>query len=97
MWNATFATFFQEQFPMKVRVTGFAVSQNVGLAIASLFPTLFAAIAPPGSTNVPLVIGLVTFGIAVVAAAAAWFTPETRGTALADLGRTAQKESVIQH
>jgi len=97
MWNATFATFFQEQFPMKVRVTGFAVSQNVGLAIASLFPTLFAAIAPPGSTNVPLLIGLVTFGIAVVAAAAAWFTPETRGTALADLGQSAQKEPVAQH
>jgi hypothetical protein len=31
MWNATFATFFQEQFPMRIRVTGFAVSQNVGL------------------------------------------------------------------
>lgn len=97
MWNATFATFFQEQFPTTVRVTGFAVSQNVGLAIASLFPTLFAAIAPPGSTNVPLVIGAVTFGIAVVAAAAAWFTPETRGTALADLGRTDTREAVVQH
>jgi len=86
MWNATFATFFQEQFPMRMRVTGFAVSQNVGLAIASLFPTLFTAIAPPGSTNVPLIIGLTTFGIAVVAAAAAYFTPETMGTKLADLG-----------
>ena len=86
MWNATFATFFQEQFPMRMRVTGFAVSQNVGLAIASLFPTLFTAIAPPGSMNVPLIIGLTTFGIAVVAAAAAYFTPETKGTKLADLG-----------
>jgi MFS family permease len=94
MWNATFATFFQEQFPMRVRVTGFAVSQNVGLAIASLFPALFTAIAPPGSSNVPLVIGLVTFGIALVAAAAAYFTPETKGTALADLG---QRERVAQH
>ena len=88
MWNATFATFFQEQFPVSVRVTGFAVSQNLGLAIASLFPTLFAAIAPPGSsTNVPLVIGLLTFGIAAIAALAAFFTPETRGRALADLGQ----------
>jgi MFS family permease len=94
MWNATFATFFQEQFPTRMRVTGFAVSQNVGLAIASLFPTLFAAIAPPGSTGVPLVIGLVTFGIALVAAAAAFFTPETKGTALADLGR---QDPVAQH
>ena len=94
MWNATFATFFQEQFPMRVRVTGFAVSQNVGLAIASLFPTLFTAIAPPGTSNVPLVIGLATFGIALVAAAAAYFTPETKGTALADLG---QRDAVVQH
>jgi MFS family permease len=94
MWNATFATFFQEQFPMRMRVTGFAVSQNVGLAIASLFPTLFTAIAPPGSTNVPLVIGLITFGIALVAAAAAFFTPETKGTALADLGR---RDPIAQH
>ena len=94
MWNATFATFFQEQFPMRMRVTGFAVSQNVGLAIASLFPTLFTAIAPPGSTNVPLVIGLVTFAIALVAAGAAFFTPETKGTALADLG---QRDPVAQH
>jgi MFS family permease len=94
MWNATFATFFQEQFPMRIRVTGFAVSQNVGLAIASLFPTLFTAIAPPGSTNVPLVIGSVTFGIALVAAAAAYFTPETRGTALADLGR---RDPIAEH
>jgi MFS family permease len=94
MWNATFATFFQEQFPMSMRVTGFAVSQNVGLAIASLFPTLFTAIAPPGSSNVPLTIGLVTSGIALVAAAAAYFTPETKGTALADLG---QRDPVAQH
>ena len=79
---------------MRMRVTGFAVSQNVGLAIASLFPTLFTAIAPPGSTNVPLVIGLVTFAIALVAAGAAFFTPETRGTALADLG---QRDQVAQH
>jgi MFS family permease len=94
MWNATFATFFQEQFPMRMRVTGFAVSQNVGLAIASLFPTLFTAIAPPGSTNVPLVVGSVTFGIALVAAAAAFFTPETKGTALADLGK---RDPIIEH
>ena len=79
---------------MRMRVTGFAVSQNVGLAIASLFPTLFTAIAPPGSTNVPLTVGLVTFGIALVAAAAAFFTPETKGKALADLG---QRDPILEH
>jgi len=59
MWNATFATFYQEHFPMRIRVTGFAVAQNIGLMVASFFPSIFTAIAPPGSTNVPLVIGLV--------------------------------------
>ena len=48
-------------------------------------PELFTAIAPPGSTNVPLVIGLVTFGIALVAAAAALLHPGDQGQSLADL------------
>ncbi|MFB9954898.1 MFS transporter [Cellulomonas denverensis] len=85
MWNATFATFFQEQFPMRIRVTGFAVSQNIGLMLAAFFPTIFTAIAPPGADNVPLVIGAATFGITLVASIAALLTRETRGTSLADL------------
>jgi MFS family permease len=85
MWNATFATFFQEQFPMRMRVTGFAVSQNLGLMIASFFPSIFTAIAPPGSTNVPMVIGLTTFGICAVAALATLLSPDTRGKSLDDL------------
>jgi MFS family permease len=89
MWNATFATFFQEQFPMRIRVTGFAVSQNVGLMLAAFFPAIFTAIAPPGSTNIPLVIGMTTFGITVVAAVATMLTRGTKGTALADLGAPA--------
>lgn len=58
MWKATFATFFQEQFPMRIGVTGFAVSQNIGLMIASFFQSIFTAIAPPGSANIPLTIAL---------------------------------------
>lgn len=85
MWNGTFATFFQEQFPMRIRVTGFAVSQNIGLMIASFFPSLFTAIAPPGSTNIPMVIGLTTLGICAVAAVATLFSSDTRGKTLEDL------------
>ena len=85
MWNATFATFFQEQFPMRIRVTGFAVSQNIGLMIASFFPSIFTAIAPPGSTNVPLTIGLATLGICLVSAVATLTSPDTRGKSLEDL------------
>lgn len=90
MWNATFATFFQEQFPMRIRVTGFAVSQNIGLMIASFFPSIFTAIAPPGSANIPLTIGLTTLGICLVSAVATLMSSDTRGTSLADLeGRKA--------
>lgn len=85
MWNATFATFFQEQFPMRIRVTGFAVSQNVGLMIASFFPSLFTAIAPPGSTNIPLVIGMTTLGICLVSAVATLMSSDTKGKTLDEL------------
>jgi MFS family permease len=85
MWNSTFATFFQEQFPMRIRVTGFAVSQNVGLMIASFFPSIFTAVAPPGSANVPVVIGLITFGICLVAAVATFLSTDTKGKSLEDL------------
>ena len=56
-WNATFASFFQEMFPTRTRVTGFAISQNIGLAVVAFLPTVFTIVAPPGSTNVPLIIG----------------------------------------
>lgn len=85
MWNATFATFFQEQFPMRIRVTGFAVSQNIGLMIASFFPSIFTAIAPPGSTNVPFTIGLATLGICLISAVATLMSQDTKGKSLEDL------------
>lgn len=85
MWNATFATFFQEQFPMRIRVTGFAVSQNIGLMIASFFPSIFTAIAPPGTANVPLTIGLATFVICLVATVATLMSSDTKGKSLEDL------------
>ena len=87
MWNATFASFFQEQFPIRIRVTGFAMSQNIGLAITAFLPTIFAVIAPPGSANVPLVIGGISFALAVVSAVAAWTARETHRVHLDDLGR----------
>jgi MFS family permease len=77
VWNATFASYFQELFPTRHRVTGFAVSQNVGLMLVAFLPSVFALIAPPGSTNVPLVIGGLTFLLCTVSAAAAWSAPET--------------------
>jgi MFS family permease len=77
LWNATFASFFQELFPTKVRVTGFAVSQNIALLLTAFLPALFALAAPPGSTVVPWIIGGLTLLIALVSATAAWLSPET--------------------
>jgi hypothetical protein len=86
MWNATFASFFQELFPTRTRVTGFAISQNIGLAIIAFLPTVFAVIAPPGS-NVVLIIGSITFGLTVISAVAAWSARETHRIHLNDLGQ----------
>ena len=70
---------------MRMRVTGFAVSQNIGLMIASFFPSLFTAIAPPGSQNIPMVIGLTTLGICLVSALATLLSSDTKGKTLEDL------------
>lgn len=71
MWNASFATAYQEQFPTRLRVTGFAVSQNVGLMLAAFAPAIFTIMAPPGTDNIPIVIGITTLAVTVVAAIAA--------------------------
>lgn len=55
-YNAVFPSFYQELFPTKTRVTGFAVSQNIGTLITALLPTLYAVVAPGGS-NVVLIVG----------------------------------------
>ena len=85
-WNATYACFFQEMFPTRTRVTGFAIAQNVSLAIVAFLPTVFALVAPPGSTNVPLKIGGACVVITLIGAVAAWFSPETFRVHLNDLG-----------
>ncbi len=86
-YNAVFPSFYQELFPTRTRVTGFAVSQNIGTMITAFLPSLFAAIAPPGS-NVPLIVGSIVFGIGIAVALAAFSARETYRVALDDLGRT---------
>lgn len=77
MWNATFASFFQEMFPTRNRMTGFAISQNIALFLVAMLPSLFAFIVPPGSHSVPLVIGGITLLFSVISAGAAWLSKET--------------------
>jgi MFS family permease len=90
-YNAVFPAFYQELFPTRVRVTAFAVSQNLGTLITAFLPFLYAEIAPPGS-NVPLIVGTVTFIIGIIAAIAAWSARETHRVHLNDLGSDSAPE-----
>jgi MFS family permease len=85
-YNAIFPSFYPELFQTRTRVSAMAISQNVGTTITALLPALFATVAPPGSTNVPLTIGLITFAITIIAAAAAMSARETYRVRINDLG-----------
>jgi MFS family permease len=85
-YNAIFPSFYPELFPTRTRVTAMAIAQNVGTMITALLPALFALVAPPGSTDVPLKIGALAFGITVISALAALSARETYRIHLNDLG-----------
>ena len=85
-YNAVFPSFFPELFPARTRVTAMAIAQNVGTMITALLPALFAAVAPPGSANIPLTVGSLALGICTIAALAAWFSRESSRIELKDLG-----------
>ncbi|MFB9121808.1 MFS transporter [Paraburkholderia dipogonis] len=85
-YNAIFPSFYPELFPTRSRVSAMAIGQNIGTTITALLPALFAYVAPPGSTNVPLIIGTITFAITIVAAVTAWTARENYRVRLSDLG-----------
>ena len=85
-YNAVFPSMYPELFQTKSRVSAMAIGQNVGTTITAMLPAIFAAVAPPGSTNIPLTIGAITFGVTVIAAVAAITARETYRIHLNDLG-----------
>ena len=85
-YNAVFPSFYPELFPTRTRVTAMAISQNIGTTITALLPALFAAVAPPGSTDIPLKIGTLALVITVISAIAAFTARETYRVHLNDLG-----------
>src|SRR5207302_7092038 len=85
-YNAIFPSFYPELFPTRTRVSAMAISQNVGTTITALLPALFATVAPPGSTGIPLTIGALAFGVTIIAALAAMSARETYRIHLNDLG-----------
>ena len=86
-YNAVFPSFYPELFPTRTRVSGMAISQNIGTAVTALLPALFVAVAPPGATDIPMKIGSITLLITIVAAIAAWSARETYRVHLNDLGK----------
>ena len=85
-YNAVFPSFYPEMFPTRTRVSGMAISQNIGTAITALLPALFVAVAPPGATDIPMKIGSLALLITIVSAIAAWSSRETYRVHLNDLG-----------
>lgn len=85
-FNGVFPSLFPELFHTRVRVTGMAIGQNIGVLCTAMLPALFVSVAPPGSDNIPLKIGALTFGICLISAIAAITTRETFRIRLSDLG-----------
>lgn len=85
-YNAIFPSFYPELFQTHTRVSAMAIAQNVGTTITALLPALFAAVAPPGSSNIPLTIGVITLIITMISAVAAISARETYRIHLNDLG-----------
>ena len=63
-----------------------AIAQDIGTMLTAFLPALFATVAPPGSTNAPLIVGALAFGVTVVSALAAWSARETYRVHLNDFG-----------
>ena len=53
----------------------------------AMLPALFATVAPPGSTSIPVVVGSITLAVTAVAALAAWSARETYRLHMNDLGQ----------
>jgi MFS family permease len=85
-YNAVFPSFYPELFRTRYRVSAMAIGQNIGTAISAFLPALFTAVAPPGSSNIPLTIGSITLGVAIIASIAAFSARETYRLRLSDLG-----------
>jgi MFS family permease len=84
-YNAVYPSFYPELFPTRARVSGMAIAQNIGTMLTALMPAFFATVAPPGSTNVPWVIGSLAFAVTIISSIAAFTTRETYRMHLSDL------------
>jgi len=68
-----------------------AIAQNIGTMLTAMLPALFALVAPPGSDNIPWLIGGLAFGITCLCALAAFIAPETYRVPMSELGKPGAK------
>jgi Na+/melibiose symporter-like transporter len=86
-YNAVFPSFYPELFPTRTRVSAMAISQNLGTLVTAMLPAVFAAVAPPGASNIPTTVGTLALIVCVVAALAALSARETHRIRMEDLGK----------
>jgi MFS family permease len=89
-YNAIFPSFYPELFPTKSRVSAMAISQNLGTMITAFLPAFFVTIAPPGTMNIPLIIGTCALVITGLVAITAFSARETYRVHLNDLGKASR-------
>ena len=85
-YNAVFPSFYPEMFPTRTRVSGMAISQNLGTLVTAMLPALFTYVAPPGAMDIPFTVGAITLAVTVIAAIAAFTARETYRVHMVDLG-----------
>ncbi|KAB0545952.1 MHS family MFS transporter [Pseudomonas argentinensis] len=90
-YNAVFPSFYPELFQTRYRVSAMAIAQNIGTMLTAMLPAVFAMVAPPGSDNIPWLIGGLAFGITCLCAIAAFIAPETYRIPMSELGKPGAK------
>ncbi|CAH0306748.1 Proline/betaine transporter [Pseudomonas sp. Bi70] len=90
-YNAVFPSFYPELFQTRYRVSAMAIAQNIGTMLTAMLPAVFAMLAPPGSDNIPWLIGGLAFGITCLCAIAAFIAPETYRIPMSELGKPGAK------
>ncbi|VXB39345.1 SPG23_c18, whole genome shotgun sequence [Arthrobacter sp. 8AJ] len=99
-FNGIWPAFFAEQFAAPVRYTGMALGNQLGLVLAGFAPMIASMLLAPGITGwIPVAVFATV--CMLIAAASAFYSPETFRTPIAELGASylkgsAQRRDLLQ-